>query len=297
MTRVMAPAIVEKQPRSRRPFWHEFVYTRASLLGLCIVGAAVVIALITPALPLPDPTALSADTYASPSPAHLFGTDNLGRDVFSSVLWGTRLSLLFGVVVASLSAVLGIVLGTLPGYFGGIVDDAFSRFFELFLSIPALVLLIVVVTILGTNLFVIMVIVGLTVWPSTAKIMRAQVLSQKQRDYVMAARAAGARDFWIMTRHIVPNAVQPVIANSTLLIGSAIVLEASLSFLGLGDANIISWGRLLRSAQAYYYNAWWMGVFPGLAITVTVLGFTLLGDALNRILSPTERTLLGLRGR
>src|SRR6266540_571044 len=195
MTEVAAPAIPETRTRPRRPFWHEFVYTRASLFGLCIVGTAVVIALITPALPLPDPTALSTDTYAPPSPTHPFGTDNLGRDLFSSVLWGTRLSLLFGVVVASLSAVLGIILGTLPGYFGGIIDDAFSRFFELFLSIPALVLLIVVVTILGTNLFLIMVIVGLTVWPSTAKIMRAQVLTQKQRDYVMAARAAGARDF------------------------------------------------------------------------------------------------------
>src|SRR5256885_12231009 len=129
MTDIAAAAIVETRARSRRPFWHEFVYTRASLLGLCIVGAAILIALITPALPLPDPNALSTDTYTSPSVVHPFGTDNLGRDVFSSVLCGTRLSLLFGVLVASLSAVLGVILGTLPGYFGGMVDAAFVGLF------------------------------------------------------------------------------------------------------------------------------------------------------------------------
>jgi peptide/nickel transport system permease protein len=265
------------------------------LLGFTIVLGLVIAAAITPFLPIEVPTALSNDTYAAPSEAHIFGTDHLGRDVFSGVMWGAQVSLLFGVVVALLSGFIGTLLGTIPGYYGGLIDDVFSRFFELFIAIPALVLIIVIVTLFGAQTLLIMLVVGLTIWPSNAKIMRAQVLSLKHREYITASHAAGAGDVWVMRKHIIPNAIQPVIANATLQMAGAIVLEASLSFLGLGDPNVISWGRMLRIAQTYYFNAWWMAFFPGIAIFLAVLGFTLVGDAVNRALNPRSRTLVGLR--
>jgi peptide/nickel transport system permease protein len=253
---------------------------------LAVVGAA---ALCTPFLNLPDPFALSSSTFSAPVRDHLMGTDNLGRDTFSAVMWGSRVSLAFGVAVAALSAALGTVAGMIPGYFGGIVDDIFSRLFEIFLSIPALILVVVVVSVFGTNIFLLMLVVGLTIWPSNAKIMRAQVLSLREREYVSAARASGATDVRILRQHVLPNAIQPVVANSALQMAGAVVLEASLSFLGLGDPNLISWGRMLQTAQAYYFNAWWMAAFPGAAILITVLGFNLVGDAVSRLLNPRTR--------
>ena len=294
MTSVAASGAGSGTVRGRQ-LWRVFTESRSSLLGCVVLLALLVATVITPFLPIAEPSALSTDTYAAPSEAHLFGTDHLGRDVFSGVMWGARISLLFGVVVALLSGLVGTVLGTIPGYYGGLVDDIFSRFFELFVAIPALILIIVIVTLFGAQTLLIMLVVGLTIWPSNAKIMRAQVLSLKHRDYVVASHAAGAGDVWVMRKHIVRNAIQPVIANSTLQMAGAIVLEASLSFLGLGDPNVISWGRMLRIAQTYYFNAWWMAFFPGMAIFLAVLGFTLIGDTVNRALNPRSRTLLSVR--
>jgi peptide/nickel transport system permease protein len=218
------------------------------------------------------------------------GTDNLGRDLLSQVLWGSRVSILFGIVVACGSALFGIVMGAIPGYCGGLVDDLCSRLFELFLAVPALFIIIVVVSLFGANILLTMIVVAATVWPGTAKIMRAQVLSLKRRDFVTASMAVGASHWWIVRRHVVPNGLNPVIANSTLQIGTAIVLEAGLSFLGLGDPNLVSWGKMLRGAQTYYFNAWWMAAFPGAAIFLTVFGFNLVGDLVNQALSPRLST-------
>jgi peptide/nickel transport system permease protein len=259
-------------------------------VGLGLVVCITVIALVTPLLGLPDPSALSNDIFVPPSVGHLLGTDNLGRDLLSQICWGARVSVLFGLVVASGAALLGVVMGTVPGYCGGLIDDVFSRIFELFLAVPGLFIIIVVVSLFGSNILLTMAVVAATVWPATAKIMRAQVLSLKRRDFVTASMAVGASHVWILRRHVVPNGLQPVVANSTLLIGTAIVLEAGLSFLGLGDPNLVSWGKMLQASQTYYFNAWWMAVFPGVAIFLTVLGFNLAGDLVNQALSPRMRT-------
>jgi peptide/nickel transport system permease protein len=167
-----------------------------------------------------------------------------------------------------------------------VVDDIASRLFEIILAVPGLFVIILVVTLFGSNLITTMLVVGMWVWPSNARIMRAQVLSGKRRDYVTAATILGASDGRILLRHVIPNSLPPLIANSTLQIGFAIALEAGLSFIGLGDPNIVSWGQMLNTAQSRYATAWWMAVFPGLAISLLVLAFNLVGDAVTRVLSP-----------
>lgn len=266
--------------------WNEIRHDLISVGGLFIVSAVILAALATPYLNLPDPYAQSTQTYAPPSRQHLLGTDHLGREILSGIMWGSRISLVFGLIVALISGLIGTLLGMVAGYYGGIVDDVLARLFEVFLAVPALLLIIVVVALFGPEIIFIMVVVGVTIWPSNAKIMRAQVLSLKQRDYVTASIATGATNRWVLVHHLIPNGINPVIANSALQIASAILLEAGLSFLGLGDPNIISWGRMLYIAQNYYFSAWWMAVFPGLCISATVLAFNVLADALNRALAP-----------
>ena len=270
----------------RHRFQVEFTHNTVSLLALTVVLVFLMAGLLAPFLGLPGPTDQIFDLYAGPSIQHPFGTDNLGRDVFSEVVWGTRVSLTFGVVVALISAILGTLIGAASGYFGGLIDDIASRLFEIILAVPGLFVIILIVTLFGSNLLTTMTVVGAWVWPSNARIMRAQVLSGKQRDYVTAATILGASDTRILFRHVIPNSLPPLIANSTLQIGFAIALEAGLSFIGLGDANVISWGQMLNQAQSRYATAWWMAVFPGVAISILVLGFNLVGDAITRVLNP-----------
>jgi peptide/nickel transport system permease protein len=175
-----------------------------------------------------------------------------------------------------------------------LLDDLLSRAVEMFLMIPSLFLVILAVALFGTNMYISMICVGLTVWPSNAKIMRAQVLSIKSREFVTSAKLIGASNFRILVKHIIPNAIAPVVANATLLVGSAILTEAALSFLGLGDLNHPSWGQMLHYAQ-YYFRAWWMALFPGLFITVTIVAFNFLGSGLNVALNPKLRLILGKR--
>jgi peptide/nickel transport system permease protein len=270
----------------RHRFRVEFTQNAVSLAALTVVMVFVIGALLAPLLGLPGPTDQVFDLYTGPSLQHPFGTDNLGRDVFSGVVWGTRVSLTFGIVVALMSAIIGTLIGAASGYFGGAIDDIVSRLFEIILAVPGLFVIILIVTLFGSNLVTTMLVVGAWVWPSNARIMRAQVLSGKQRDYVTAATILGASHARILFRHVIPNSLPPLIANSTLQIGFAIALEAGLSFIGLGDANVISWGQMLNQAQSRYAAAWWMAVFPGVAISILVLGFNLVGDAITRVLNP-----------
>lgn len=219
----------------------------------------------------------------APSIEHLMGTDQMGRDVFSRVVYGARVSLMFGFGAAVISLIAGIIFGSISGYYGGLIDGFLSRFFDLFLVIPTLLLVIVVVGLFGTNIYFTMVCVGLTIWPPNAKIMRAQVLSFKSRQFVEAAVVIGASDSRVLVKHILPNAIHPVIANMTLQIGTAILTEACLSFLGLGDLNFPSWGQLLHYAR-YFPKGWWMSLFPGLATAITVFGFNLFGDGFSLLL-------------
>jgi peptide/nickel transport system permease protein len=236
-----------------------------------------------------DPFAMAAPPLLAPSAEHLMGTDHLGRDIFSRVLFGTQVSISFATGAAALSFVVGTTLGALPGYFGGTFDHLMSRFFEFFMMIPMLFLVILMSALLGANIVVAAFVVGITIWPTNARIARAQVMTLKNRMFVRAARASGAGHLRILFVHILPNGIQPLIVNSTLQVGAAILLEASLSFLGLGDPNYPSWGQMLRESQPYLSSQWTFSLFPGLAIGWLVIAVTLVGDGINHALNRTQR--------
>ena len=260
-------------------------------IGLAILTFIVIIALMAPYLPLPDPNDISAPAFLPPSFDHPLGTDNLGRDLLSRVIWGARTSLSVGIVAAGISATIGILLGALAGFFGGKVDDVISRIIEIFLMMPTFFLVLLIVAVFGSSITYIMIVIGLTTWPTTARITRAQVLSVKELAFVEAARASGASSWRILFRHVLPNAIHPAIANMVLQMGQAIMIEAALSYLGLGDPNYPSWGRIIYEGQPYILTAWWIPLFPGIALVLTVLAINFVGDASLRTLSPKLRTL------
>jgi peptide/nickel transport system permease protein len=214
------------------------------------------------------------------------GTDHFGRDVFSMMVWGTRVSLLFAFGAAGLSLILGVFLGGVSGYFGGLADDLLSRMFEVFIIIPRLFLIILVVALFGNSLWFSVIVIGATMWPSNARIMRAQVLTLKEREYVQAAAVAGGSHLQVLFEHVVPNGIGPVLANSTLQMAYAVLLEAGLSFLGLGDPNVPSWGQVLYAGQNYITSAPWLVIFPGLAIAILLVGLHLLGTGLLHTVNP-----------
>jgi len=268
-----------------RAFIARFLAQPFAVAGLGLLGIVAAAAVFAPLLAPYDPFALNRPLQ-QPGQAHLLGTDPLGRDVLSQIIWGGRVSLAFAFGAAALSLAVGVVMGAIPGYLGGIVDDIFSRFLETFLVIPRLFLIILIVALLGSNLLFVIAVMGLTMWPSNAKIMRAQVLSIKKRGYVQAAIAAGVSPLPIIFRHVIPNGLAPVIANSTLQMAYAVLTEAGLSFLGLGDPNQISWGQILNAGQSYVRSVPWIVISPGLAIMTLLLGLHLVGDGVTRVLNP-----------
>lgn len=262
-----------------RRYWRD----KRAIFGLAIVIIVIAAAFAAPLIAPYSPTALVADNLEAPSKQHVLGTDNLGRDMLSRVIWGSRTSLLFGLGAAVLSVGVGVTLGVLAGFFGGAIDIVISRLVELVLVIPRLFLILVAVALFGSNIWMSVLIVGLTIWPDNARLVRAQVLSLKERQFVEAAVATGAGRWRLMWFHLLPNAVEPVIPNTTLQIGYAILLEASLGFLGLGDPNRPGWGVMLRDAQIYLQSAWWMAVFPGAALALVISGFMFMGDGVSRV--------------
>lgn len=270
-------------------FWDLYKKNRLALLGAIVIAAMLLVAVLAPFISPYDPFEQSSKLLKPPSPRNILGTDALGRDVLSQIIWGMRLSLTFAFGVGGLSLLLGIILGAIPGYYGGMIDDLFSRFYEVFLMIPPMFIIILVVALFGNNMMLAMLIVGMTIWPSNARIIRAQVLTIKTREYVKSAIGAGASDFRIITRHVLPNGIYPVIVNSTMQMARAIITEASLSFLGLGDPNQPSLGQILTQAQLYLNYAWWLAVPAGLTISVLVFALTLVGDGINFALNPRMR--------
>lgn len=214
------------------------------------------------------------------------GTDDLGRDVLLGVVNGARVSLLVGGIAAATSALLGTAVGAAAGFFGPPLDDALMRLTEVVQVAPRFFLAVLVAALFGPSLWYLAVLLGLTFWPQTARLLRAQVLSLREREYVLAARAVGLSPGHILVRHVLPNAASVIVITTALQVGAAILVEASLSFLGLGDRSLISWGYMLNNAQPFLRTAWWMSAFPGVALAITVLGTNLLADGVRDALDP-----------
>jgi peptide/nickel transport system permease protein len=261
---------------------------RGAMVGLAFVLFFVALALLAPYIAPHDPLETSwSAVRKAPSLAYLFGTDEIGRDVLSRVIWGTRASLLAGVVSVSISLALGVPIGLLAGYAGGWTDGVISRFTDAMLACPFLILAIALAAFLGPSLTNAMIAIGVSATPIFIRLTRAQVLAVKVEDYVEAARALGNPHLRIALRHILPNIVAPLIVQATLAIAAAVIAEASLSFLGLGQQPPApSWGSMLNTAKNYIDQAPWMSIWPGLSIFLLVLSFNLLGDGLRDALDP-----------
>jgi len=242
-----------------------------------------------------DPFRTAAGPLLAPSRRHLMGTDNLGRDLLGAVVHGARTSMTVVLGVTAIASVAGVAVGVAAGYRGGWVDDLLMRVTDLFQAVPRFFLVLLVVALFGAGVNHLIYVLALTSWPTLARVARSEVLSLRDREYVEAARSVGASDRRIVLRHVVPN-VAPTALVVTALTGSRVILlEASLSFLGLGDPSVMSWGYLIANAQRFLRVAWWMSVFPGLAIAMSVLGINLMSDALNDVLSASRPA--GLRPR
>ena len=260
-------------------------------IGLIMLIILLLTAILSGVLAPYDPYKLSDDLVAPPSAQHLLGTDHLGRDVLSMLLYGARVSLMVGTISALIAAVIGTLLGGVAGFFGGKADTIFGGFINVFMMMPTFFLILIVVALFGSGMVKVMVVIGLTSWVGNAKLMRAQALSLKERTFIKSAEAVGESKLKILFGHIVPNGIFPIIANTTMGVAGAILTESSLSFLGLGDPNIISWGQLIQNGKSYFLTGWWICLFAGLAIIYTVITFYLLGDGLNRVLSPKLRSV------
>lgn len=217
---------------------------------------------------------------------HILGTNKMGQDVFSMIIYGTKTSLKVAIISALISGILGILIGGAAGFFGGKVDQIISEIINIFMMLPTFFLILLIIAFFGNSLTNVMIVIGITTWPSNAKLMRAQALSLRERTFVKAATAMGETKRQILFKYIIPNGIFPVIANTTVGMSNAILTEAGLSFLGLGDPNTISWGQMIYEGKAYITNAWWVATFAGLAIVITVTIFYLLGDGLNHALNP-----------
>ncbi len=290
----MATLAIDVLPRERSPGSRAFsrlLRRPSAMLGFVVVVAFVVIALAASLLAPYDPIATSWSAIRkAPSAAHLFGTDELGRDVLSRVIFGARASLLAGVVSVLISLSLGIPIGLLAGYVGRWTDGVISRATDAMLATPFLILAIALAAFLGPSLTNAMIAIGISATPVFIRLTRAQVLSVKVEDYVEAARAVGNPHWRIALRHVLPNVVPPLIVQATLAIAAAVIAEASLSFLGLGQQPPApSWGSMLNTAKNYVDNAPWMAIWPGVAIFLLVLSFNLLGDGLRDALDPRQR--------
>jgi len=271
-------------------FWRQFRRHRTGVFGLAVVGVLLLVALLAPWIAPTDPFTTSRAALQPPgTPGHLLGTDHLGRDVLSGIIWGARVSLVVGLAAAFTATVIGILVGAVAGYVGGWADELLMRVTELFQIIPRFVLALIVVAFFGSGLVNLILVIGILSWPQTARLVRSQFLRHRTLPYVDGARVVGMRAWRIIFVEILPNVLAPVIVVASLDIAQAILLEASLGFFGLGDPNLRSWGGMLNTAQQYVRIAWWMSVFPGLAISLAVLGFNLVGDGLNEATDPRLR--------
>lgn len=277
-------------PRAKSRVWRKFRSHRSAMFGGGLVAVFVLLALAAPLLPIPDPSATDWGAIRlAPSAAHPFGTDEIGRDILSRMIWGARASLMAGVISVAIAIAVGVPLGILAGYFGGWTDAIISRCTEALLAIPFLILAIALAAFLGPSLTNAMIAIGIAAAPVFIRLTRGQAINVAAEDYVESAHAIGLSTPLILRRYIFPNVLPPVLVQSTLTIASAIIAEASLSFLGLGQQPPApSWGAMLNTAKNFMTQAPWMAWWPGIAIFLVVLGFNLLGDGLRDALDPRE---------
>ncbi|HEU4521854.1 MAG TPA: ABC transporter permease [Thermoanaerobaculia bacterium] len=268
--------------------WRRFRRSPVAMAALVVVGAVVIIAVAAPLVAPYEPDDIDLGRrLTAPGERHLFGTDDLGRDVLSRMIYGTRVSLTVGLLATALSLIFGSMLGALAGYYGGAADWIVSRLIELVLCFPFLLLVLAIVAFFQPSLWTILIALAITSWTTEARFVRAEFLRIRELEYAEAARASGARDPRIIFRHLLPNALAPVLVSASFGVASAILTESALSFLGFGVAlPTPSWGSILAVAEEYIEFAWWLAVFPGLAIFVTVAAFNLIGDRLRDVLDP-----------
>ncbi len=272
-------------------FWRQFRRNQLAMGGGVVVFILSLAALLAPWLAPYDPSAYDVkQILLAPSFTHWLGTDQIGRDVLSRMLYGARISMAVGFVSVGIAVVVGTVIGSVAAYYGGRVDELLMRFVDLMLNFPRFFLLLTLIALLRPSIWVIMVVIGLTGWMGLARLVRGEILSLKEREFVLSARALGVPDGRIMFRHILPNALVPVLVSATLGVAGAILAESGLSFLGLGvQPPTPSWGNILIDGKANIEIAWWLSVFPGMAILVTVLAYNLLGEGLRDALDPRLR--------
>jgi len=264
------------------------VKNKMALAGGAFILLMTLLAVFAPFVATYNPSKIdSVAILNGPSTEHIFGTDMLGRDIFSRIVYGSRTSLLIGFIAVGISVLIGLFFGSISGYYGGRVDHAIMRFVDIMLCFPTIFLILAVIALLEPSLFNIMLVIGATNWMGIARLVRAEILTLKERDYVWASRVMGASDAWIILRHLIPNAIGPVLVSATLGIGGAILMESALSFLGIGvQPPRPSWGNILMDGKATLGVAWWVTIFPGVFILLTVLAYNLLGEGLRDALEP-----------
>jgi peptide/nickel transport system permease protein len=272
----------------KKLFWLRFKKNRLAIIGGVVVVILFTIALLAPLIAPYDPNRIDVRSMLEPpSLNHLFGTDDLGRDILSRVIYGSWVSLMVGFVAVGIATVIGVILGAVAGYYGRWIDTIIMRFVDTMLSIPTFFLILAVIAFLEPSIWNIMAVIGLTSWMGVARLVRAEFLSLKEREFVLAARALGASDLRIIFKHILPNSLSPVFVSAVLGVAGAILTESALSFLGIGvQPPTASWGNILTAGKDNIEIAWWISVFPGLAILVTVLAYNLLGEGIRDAIDP-----------
>lgn len=291
------PFISEPRRRRLRKLYARIVSNPKAVVGLSIVGVLLVVGIVGPAFVSEEQATATevANRFAPPSGDHLFGTDHLGRDLFSRTVLGARVSLYIGTLSVAIATGLGVPIGAVAGYTGGRVDEAVMRSMDVMMSFPPIVLALVVTAVLGPNLQNALIALGVVYTPYFARVVRSEVVSVAEEDYIEAARAIGERDSRIITSEVLPNALAPIIVQISVTMAFAILAAAGLSFLGLGaQPPRPAWGLMIRQSKQYIVTAPWMAIFPGLGIAFTVLGFNLLGDGIREVLDPTLNTEGGL---
>lgn len=274
-----------------RAFWSRFRQNRGAVIGLIILAIVIICAIAAPFLFPRSPWSMVQRPFLPPFEMDglPLGTDALGRDVLSGLFHGARVSLLVGLVSTVVALAIGIPIGALAGYYGGLVDDALMRFTEFFQTIPSFALAIVLLAIFQPTLAYVILAIAIVSWPPVARLVRGEVLSLRNREFVEAATLSGQSNLRIILRQVLPNALPPIIVLASLMVATAILLESSLSFLGLGDPNVMSWGYMIGAARTVLRTAWWLSFIPGIAILFTVLALNLIGEGLNDALNPRLR--------